>query len=243
MPVRPLSAFADLRPIPEDLHAAILRLEEARPPGVARRAVFDLDNTLLVGDIGEAVFAHLLLEKAPVKLTWSEYRRMIARDPASAYVALVDAMRGLEVSAVLRSTLKVITTSLRELTVEGALVPVPRPHPVMRSVVVLLQNLGYAVHVITASNQISARIVCAELLGIPEEHVHGMRSVIEGETMSDRILEPLPVGAGKREVYRTFVGTDAPFIVGGDSPLDIPLLDLVRPQGLVLWVVEDRSAF
>ena len=29
-------------------------------------AVFDLDNTLLIGDIGDAVFAQLLLDKMPI---------------------------------------------------------------------------------------------------------------------------------------------------------------------------------
>jgi hypothetical protein len=113
----------------------------------------------------------------------------------------------------------------------------------MRALIALLHNLGFAVHVITASHQLPARIVCLEYFGIPEERVHGVRSAIDGDRLSDRLLAPHPIGAGKCDVYRTFVGTDAPFVAGGDSALDLPMLDLVSDEGLIVWVGEDRVRF
>lgn len=235
--------LADLRLIPRGLHTAIVRLEESRPKGMVRRAVFDLDNTLLIGDIGDAVFARLLIDRVPLHLTWRQYRSLLAKDAARAYVAVVAAMRGVPLRSVIHATLDVIASPDRELTVEGTLVAIPRPNPVMRAVVALLHNLGYAVHVISASNQTSARIACTAWFGIAAELVHGVRSALDGEVFTDRILKPWPVGAGKRDVYATFVGDDAPSIVGGDSPLDLPLLDLVRQDGLVLWVGDSRFAY
>jgi phosphoserine phosphatase len=168
---------------------------------------------------------------------------MLSLDPPGAYLAIVDAMRGLSVSELYRATFKVLNASVHEWSIEGSIVVVPRPHPAMRALVALLGNHGYATHVITASHQIIARIACIEWFGIPEEWVYGVRSEMDGDRLTDRILSPVPIGPGKRDVYRTFVGTDPPTIVGGDSSLDVPMLDLVRPDGLVFWVGEDRNSF
>jgi phosphoserine phosphatase len=235
--------LVDLRVIPSELHEAIVRVEERRPRHQVRRAVFDLDQTLLLGDIGEAVHARLLLDREPVRLSWQEYRALVMKDPPSAYLAASDALRGLPLEIVVQATLRLMTTSSREILLDRSLIPVPRPHPVMRAVVALLHNMGYAVHVITASHQIPARIVCNEFFGIPEERVHGVRSALEGERLTDRLLPPHPVGEGKCEVYRTFVGTDAPLISGGDSVHDLPMLGLTDDEGLVIWVGEDRLRF
>ncbi len=238
-----LMPFVDLRVIPRSLVDAVHMLEERHEHGTVRRAVFDLDNTLLVGDIGEAVFARLLLDKEPVHMSWTEYRRLVAKDPARAYRDLVDAMRGLEVETVIRTTLRVMTATVREWSLEGALVTIPRPHPVMRALISLLENRGYSIHVVTASNQTSARVACSEWFGIPDERVHGIRSVLEESRFTDRILTPVPIGEGKRDVFRTFVGTDDPIIAGGDSLMDVPLLSMVRPGGLILWMGEEKVTF
>lgn len=241
--IRESQPLVDLRIIPHEVHEAVMQIEKGRPRNEVRRAVFDLDQTLLRGDIGEAVHARLLLDREPVRLSWQEYRTMVAKDAPSAYLAAADALRGLPVEVVMQATFKLLSTQTRELVIERSLVPVPRPHPVMQAVVALLHNLGYAVHVITASHQIPARIVVAEFFGIPEERVHGVRSAMDGERLSDRLLPPYPIGAGKCEVYRTFVGTDAPLIAGGDSALDLPMLGLTDNEGLVIWVGEDRLRF
>lgn len=241
--LRAATPLVDLRVIPSELHEAVVRIEERRPRNQVRRAVFDLDQTLLQGDIGEAVHARLLLDHEPVQLSWQAYRALVAKDPPSAYLAAADALRGLPLEVVIQATLRLTTTSTREILVDRSLIPVPRPHPVMRAVVALLHNQGYAVHVITASHQLPARIVCSEFFGIPEERVHGVRSALEGERLSDRLLPPHPIGEGKCDVYRTFVGTDAPLVTGGDSALDLPMVDLAADDGLVIWVGEDRLRF
>ena len=55
------------------------RFGESHLGGKSRTAVFDLDNTLLVGDIGNAVFAQLLSEDVPLSFSWSEYQQMVQR--------------------------------------------------------------------------------------------------------------------------------------------------------------------
>ena len=58
--------------IPVHLKYQIESLENrARTLGAdyVKIALFDLDNTLIIGDIGEAVFAHLLADEAPLKCT------------------------------------------------------------------------------------------------------------------------------------------------------------------------------
>ncbi|MGA9408267.1 MAG: HAD family hydrolase [Bacteroidota bacterium] len=206
-------------------------------------ALFDLDNTLLVGDIGEAVFACLLADGAPLKCTWEEYQSFLRCDVTAAYRLLVESMAGLAVREVEEATVKVMKQPAPLIEAGTARVAVPKPHPGMKKLVLLLQKLRYKIYVISASNQISVRIAAEEFFGIPPECSFGIESKIANKFVSATLVKPFPISAGKVDVYHKYVGILRPLVTATDSLVDAPMLGLTDPIGLSLWVGKNRSEF
>lgn len=221
-----------------------------REKGLTKRvAAFDLDNTLLEGDVGDALFAQLKRDGYPLSLTWAEYQRMIKEEgKKAAYSKVVTVMAGIPVETVIETTRRVMTSTAPFLELEGAKIPVPRPNPLMQTLVSYLEDLGYTVYIISATNQYSVKTVAGEYFGIPPRRAVGIRpSIVEDETLGpvlgEEILEPVTVTQGKVDAYRECAGTTPPLITGGDSATDIPMLNLTHPRGLVLWVGKDRDGY
>jgi len=214
------------------------RLADAR-----RIAVFDLDNTLLIGDIGEAVFARLLHDGAKLACTWQEYEAFLRCDQSAAYRIVVEAMAGLSPGEVEEATVRALNQQEACVEIEGAEVPVPRVNRVMREFVGELQERGYEVYVISASNQTSVRIVTEDFFGIPPERSFGLELELSHGHFSQVLKYPYPIGAGKAELYRAVVGVTAPLMTATDSLIDAPLLSLTDRHGLSVWVGKSRSEF
>lgn len=233
--------------IPNDLMLEVQRIEQlllrnSHDP-TRKIAAFDLDNTLLVGDIGEAVFAQLIADGYDLPMSWSDYRKLIVTNRGEAYEIIVKTMCGLSVGTVVKATHKVLFSASGDIQVPGGFVATPYAHPVMHAFVQYLRRLKYDVYVLTASNEISARIATSQLFGIPESNVFGIRSKIDHDLLTDQLISPPPIEDGKVQVYHRYIGSAAPFITAGDSSLDIPLLRLTDPRGLSIWVGEERIGF
>ena len=212
-------------------------------PKPEKIALFDLDNTLLIGDIGEAVFARLLADGAPLKCTWEEYQSFLRCDVTAAYRLVVESMAGLTVSDVEEATAKVMKQSNPFIEVGTAHVAVPKPHPGIRKLISLLQKLRYRVYVVSASNQISVRIAAEEFFGIPPECSFGIEAKAANNFLLPTLVKPFPVSTGKVEVYHKYVGSVSPLITATDSLVDAPLLGLTDPIGFSIWVGVNRSEF
>ena len=148
-----------------------------------RIAAFDMDNTLLEGDIGDALFAQLLREGKPLRLTWAEYQRMIKEEgKKAAYSKIVTVMAGIPVETVIETTRRIMRSTSTFLEVEGVKVPVPRPNPGMQVLLSYLERLGYTVYIISATNQFSVKTVAEDYFGIPARRAFGIRpSIVEDE--------------------------------------------------------------
>ena len=61
-----------------------LRLDELEEShknlNIPKKAFFDMDNTILVGDIGELVVLALLNENMPLSMSWEEYLIMLKNE-------------------------------------------------------------------------------------------------------------------------------------------------------------------
>ena len=231
--------------LPADLLVSIFETEKrlAYSEPVKKIAAFDLDNTLLVGDIGEAVFAALKLQGHLPGFSWEKYRRLLYSNKAEAYCSVVSAMSGLSERTVHRVTLGVLSRSDGYVELENSFIPVPYAHPVMIRLISYLRLIGYQIHVISASNEISARLAAWHYFEISPSNVWGIRQRHRRGTLTDELLEPVPVGDGKVWAYRKFIGTTDPIVTAGDSPLDVPMLELTDPRGLCLWVGEDKVSY
>ena len=231
--------------LPEDIVRSIRDVEiRIADAGVEKKiAAFDLDNTLLVGDIGEAVFAALRLQGQIPGFAWKSYRRLLNTNPPEAYRTVVTSMSGLSERLVQRSTLDVLARRDEYLQLENSFILIPYANPVMVQLINQLRTLGYQICVITASNEIAARIVAWKYFSIPPFYVYGMRQKIHKGDLTGDLVPPLPVGAGKADVYRKFMGGTMPLVTASDSLLDAPLLKLTDPRGLSLWVGEEKIGF
>jgi len=238
--------------IPAELEHRVMALEEQ----VDRRetdlpaekiAVFDLDNTLLIGDIGDAVFAWLLKEGHKLPFSWKEYDGLLAAGrKRQAYERVVTAMAGLTIDALNKATLQVLRCGQTDIELAGARVPVPRPNPIMQAFLKFIADLGYRVYVISATNIQSVRLACRELFGLPETHAFGIRSILafvsdpvsgnKQAVLTDKLEEPVTIGEGKVEAFKRFISSHPPLIAAGDSLSDVPMLNMVPPLGLTIWV-------
>ncbi|HLP16576.1 MAG TPA: HAD family hydrolase, partial [Bacteroidota bacterium] len=230
--------FAALARALDRMEDRLLHLGTSGP----KTAVFDLDNTLLLGDIGDAVFVRLLLEHHDIDFSWAQYHELRRIDQPSAFQHVVSAMQGLLRETIEKATLSMLAPHATDLRIDGDLIPVPRPHPVMRAFIRLLHWRGYRTLVVSASNQISVRIVARECFGIPETDAFGITPVCTPDgQLTGRLHLPLPVGNGKVDVIRNVLGTTAPLIAAGDSVLDLPMLRLCHSNGLVIWAGTDAA--
>lgn len=231
-----------------DLPADVLKAISQIPTTTGNSyAAFDLDNTLLIGDIGEAVFAKLLVKRRLLKPSWRSYQQKMTEDRKEAYVSIVEAMRGLSLEEIIDATHEVLSSSDSFISVEGNSVPIPRPDPLMQSLVVSLQLRGIDVFVVTASTQIAAQVAAWRLFGIQSDHVLGIRSSISGEGSKDAVLgsvkPPIPFAEGKVEMLRNEIGPARPYLTAGDSAQDIPLLQYTSGDGIIIWVDSSSSEF
>jgi phosphoserine phosphatase len=222
-----------------------------------KAAAFDMDNTLLIGDVGYAVFAQLKLDelkapvtidKKPIPLSWPEYNEVLRKKgKIEAYPLMARAMAGIPLEVVNETTHRVMTLEESYLEVEGERVTVPSPHPVMQALVCFLESLGYGIYVVSATNHFSVQYVAKEFFGIPEANAAGIKlNLVEhagyGKVLGNRVEGPLTVEEGKIDAYRQLAGPVPPLITAGDSMTDIYLLNLVEPDGLVIWVYEDERS-
>lgn len=241
-------------PLPDSLSERIKEIEynlDQSDSGKTTRkiAVFDMDNTLLEGDIGDALFVQLKLDGKPIPLTWAEYDRLIIeKGKKIAYSTVITAMAGIPVETVKETTRRVLRSPAAFLEIEGVKVPVPRPNPIMRTLVSYLEELSYTIYIISATNSISVKVTAEEFFNIPNTRAIGMQpSVMDdeklGRVIGNTIDGPITVNDGKVDAYRQVIGSSPPYITGGDSASDYEMLNLTHPDGLILWAGNDENKF
>ncbi len=246
--------------LPLDLLKRIDKIEKetaqrSKIAPVEKIAAFDLDNTLLVGDIGDAVFALLrITEKESGKplsihgkaitLTYQEYNDVLKnKGKKVAYPLMTTAMAGIPKEKLVEITKEAAYWKSTSLEIEGLRIPVPYPNPVMQSLLFYLKYLGYKVFIISATNQFSVEWAAKEFFDISPEHVFAMKPSVSydsmhGEILGDFIDGPITVATGKVDAYNLLVGKVSPLITAGDSTTDLEILDITDPNGLIIWVHE-----
>ncbi len=215
-----------------------------------KRAIFDMDNTILNGDIGDALFCRIVnleqLERVRmdgelIDLSWEEYEDLISSGKReTAYRRVVECMNKIPVQLVKNLTRELMNSDFRFLEHSGDKIVIPNVNPGMASLLMLLKNEDYEIKVISASNSVSAKIIAEEYLGLGADNTYGIETEIinndDGKMLfSANLKEPVPVNHGKAELYHKEFGNELPLIVAGDTEFDFPMLDLVSDGGIVLW--------
>lgn len=101
-----------------------------------------------------------------------------------------------------------------------------------------MHKLDYKIFVISASNDISAKVAANELFDIPIENTAEIRLKIANGKFTNVIIKPIPVGSGKVKQFQNLCDDCNPMVVATDSLLDFPILEICDPEGIVLLVGE-----
>jgi phosphoserine phosphatase len=213
-------------------------------------AAFDLDGTLIEGDIGEAVFARLLLDHAfgpRPAFNYTEYEKLKVHDEEQAYRRVVTAMAGFTEARIRETTERLLRSSGDSFAVEGFQIPIPRPKLAFQQLLQLLWARRYRCLILTASNQWSAEIVAWNFFGINRADVFGVRTLVTSAfwrrdvRLTDQIVEPVTIGAGKAILLNSLLGGAMLDLAAGNSHADGSMLALVKPAGVVVWAGDVRK--
>lgn len=239
-----LASDHDLEPkLPPELQQALGHI------GGEGIAAFDLDGTLTDGDIGEAVFARLLLDGAfgpHPDFDYAAYEKLKAHDEGQAYRQVVKAMAGCSPNRIRDTTERVLCNENEWLEIEGFRVLIPRPRPAFQQLLHRLWVDRYRCLIVTASNAWSAEVVAWKFFGIERENVFGVRTRVKsrilGGRLTDQIVEPAPIGGGKAIILQALLGKTSLDLAAGNSFADGAMMSLVRSGGVVVWVGDVSDA-
>jgi phosphoserine phosphatase len=216
--------------IPDELHGKINSLPIAGKP----YAAFDLDNTLLIGDIGEAVFALLARKKLIKNFGWKDYLSLIEKNKLKAYKRIIDVMQGLQLGILEEVTLEVLNKKAA-ISIEGYKIAIPKRSEMMRLILEMLAEKGISIYVITASNEVSAAIICKKYFGIPASHIIGAEVSIDKKGIIQAGEKEFPYAKGKVNILKKRF-KNKPLVTGGDSPGDKYLINYTAKGGISLWL-------
>lgn len=205
-------------------------------------AAFDLDNTLLVGDVGEAVFVSLIKKGLIQGFGWQDYLNLLSLNREAAYVKVVEIMDGLELGSLEKITYEVLKSDQSHIDIDGDRILYPRPNKIMQALIFYLKAIGIDVFVVTASNQVSAAIVCLEYFNIPASNVFGVPVGYDSNGRLAYKPSAIPYGNGKVNVLKSKF-SNKPVVTGGDGIWDTYLLDYTSDNGVRLWLGHDDQEY
>lgn len=186
----------------------------ALPPG---EALFDLDGTLIHGDIGESAVEVL----APAGWDWPAYHALVETDDPR------ERTRGSIIQAEVTAR---ALAGLNEAEI-GVLVDRAFAEGKVRpreETIDLARRLAshHRVWILTGSAAVLGRAV-APRLGLT--HVIGLELAFSGDRLTDRIVPPVTIADGKVTAAWVRLGRRPAFAIG-DSPWDMPLLEFARSR-------------
>ncbi len=208
-----------------------------------RNAVFDFDNTCIHNDIGEAVLAYLCrhnLLKNPnlvqginpvdyheaVFHTYHQYKK--EQEFHKAYEFSAKILAGLtfsEVEEIVNKTILEEGTEFRSEKLYG--LPIQRGIRVKEDTAELLNFLreNYTNTSIISASPWQVIEYAMQSLGLKFGKWIGVRTVVNNETLTDKVIPPIPVREGKVLCIKRYVNPKIrPILAIGDSANDIPML-------------------
>ncbi len=208
-----------------------------------RIAIFELNNTLLLGSITDAAVAYLLENEIDINFKWSKYQeRLTNGKEQTAYIKASQAFAGMEIGCVKRFADVVLNmkddniTFFEDDTVYK--VAVPRINPHFKLIVNLLKEQGFKIYVVSMSNQYLVETVAARL-AIPAKHClgikHKMTKFDDIEVLSTDILEPIHFSNDTIQIYKQQIAENLPLFFAGSSDTALALIEPGASKGFILW--------
>jgi HAD superfamily phosphoserine phosphatase-like hydrolase len=200
-------------------------------------AVFDFDNTCIVGDIAESVLAYMARNNFIDAEVFKKYYALLdVGGIREAYEFCVKAISGMSVSEMRDLTKKVLILEGEEITNDEIFgIKISKGIKSRASVMELMSYLrgrGIEVWIVSSSPAILIEEV-ARHFGIDAKIV-GVHNIIKDEIITSELENPLPIIEGKVDCIKKFIDSDVRPILGiGDSDSDLPMLEYSEIKAVI----------
>ena len=114
--------------------------------------------------------------------------------------------------------------------------------PFQRHLLSFLKEQGMKVVIVTASIQWLIQLA-VKIYQLPVDQVIGMKTELEREIITDKIIRPAPAGKSKAIALSQYFTSESCFLAGGNSPSDQPLLELAELSFMVHSAASDNIIF
>jgi phosphoserine phosphatase len=192
----------------------ILASLAALPPG---DAIFDLDGTLIAGDIGESAL-QLLIRRGP--LPAASRRWLGEADPWGDYLALDHVTQCVAAAAALEGLTQ---ADVEAIVDEAFATDMVRPRPEVCELAAAIAR-RHRVWILTGSAE-ALGVAVAPRLGI--RHVSGVKLGERNGRFTGEVFPPVSCGVGKVSATWVLLGRRPVFSIG-DSPWDVHVLRLAH---------------
>lgn len=209
-------------------------------------AVFDLDRTLIEGDISDTVFAYFKSIGHKLNLGWDEFLKEIKLNPRKLFLEFPTYFEGFEREFVIKATNEVLKHQTIEFIENNNkyISVVPKPKEEFIWLIEYLQKLNFKIGVISASPEDIVKTITKHFFGLEGSEVVGIKSIFkihnEKELYTNQIILPTTVIEGKAEIYNQLFDTK-PLITAGDSLNDIFMLNLTAENGFSIICNKDKE--
>lgn len=97
-------------------------------------------------------------------------------------------------------------------------------YPQMRTLLADLKSYGFEIWVVSASPEWLYQDFISKQLGIPENRIIGVRSIIHKDTVTGSVIYPVPQNEGKADAIETFIKA-RPLFAAGNSRGDMEMMN------------------
>lgn len=98
-------------------------------------------------------------------------------------------------------------------------------YPEMKQLLANLKDYDFEIWIVSASPELLYQRFCAEQLGIPEDRILGVKSLVTADgIVTDQLVYPVSQDNGKAEVVNTFIKAK-PLFTGGNSRGDMEMMN------------------
>lgn len=198
---------------PEVLKKIKLSLDKAKSNSAKPVAAFDADGTLWDTDLGEAFFDYLIDHKK-VSLPeepWAHYKNLKLKDPKIAYLWLAQICKDLKLETVQSWA----DQSVAELK--------PPLFEAQKNLIDMFKDSGVQIFIVTASIKWAVE-PGARLLGLSNDNVIGIETVVKDGIITDLQKGPISYRQGKVDALLQKTNGQTPFYCSGNSEGDQELL-------------------
>lgn len=228
--------------LPLELVEHLYRIENSDDI-IDKIAVFDFDETLIDGDIEEAVYCYLASQNVKLNYSWATYTKLLNNEEyETAYTDFKTSFKGLSVNIINQAVQDISESNISQIEFIqddfSYSFPVPKPNQIMIEFIEILKSLHYDIYIISASTEIIVRKAAEIWFGLAPEKVIGMKQKLIHEDnesiLSGEVIDIKTTYKGKAEAIEKYISQDGILIGAGDSMSDVPLLQKVKSNGLII---------